>query len=294
MRAPSRALCAWSALAWLAAVGCEPPADSTSRSVSAPRLDCYGCHAADYRSVRHPPHERVRPTTCAVCHLERAWKPEQRNHPWQLTGAHATTDCFACHVGTPPLFANTPTACVGCHRADYDRSEYPGHDRFALTCADCHSTKAWRPAQKPTHAAAGSGAVETRKTNRGAKPVAVQVAAAPPRPAPSAPPTVEPAAPPAEREPVSEPAPAPTRPREHPESAFPIASGPHSDIACETCHDQPGRTGKANSDCVQCHKRSRFDAKHEGVSGYPGADAPLNFCVECHTRGRVRPIANSR
>jgi hypothetical protein len=45
---------------------------------------------------------------------------------------------------------------------------------------------------------------------------------------------------------------------------------------------------------VQCHERSRFDPKHEGVSGYPAAAAPLNFCVECHTRGRVRPIAGLR
>jgi hypothetical protein len=291
MRAPARAHCTWIALAWLAVAGCEPPAESTARADSTPRLDCYGCHASDYRGVSHPPHQEVRPTTCAVCHSESAWRPEQRNHPWQLTGAHETTDCFACHVGKPPLFANTPTTCVGCHRADYDRSEYPGHDRFALTCADCHSTKAWQPAQKPAHAAAGSGAVEHPHTSRGPKPVARRAAPAQAAATASAP--QPPAAPPAEREPATQLAAAPSRARQHPESAFPIASGPHSDIACETCHDQPGRTGKGNSDCVQCHERSRFDPKHEGVSGYPTADAPLNFCVECHTRGRVRPNAGS-
>ena len=46
--------------------------------------------------------------------------------------------------------------------------------------------------------------------------------------------------------------------------------------------------GKGNTDCVQCHKRSRFDRKHQGVRDYPLGDAPANFCVECHTRGRIR------
>ena len=84
-----------------------------------------------------------------------------------------------------------------------------------------------------------------------------------------------------------------TKPK-HPESAFPIASGHHTDIECETCHDQPGTMGKANTDCVQCHKRSKYDRKHTRITDYPAGAAPPSFCVNCHTRGTVRPVARAR
>ena len=48
-----------------------------------------------------------------------------------------------------PRFEGTPGQCVHCHRDDYDRSTFPGHSHFALTCAECHSTAAWRPTLHP-------------------------------------------------------------------------------------------------------------------------------------------------
>lgn len=73
--------------------------------------------------------------------------------------------------------------------------------------------------------------------------------------------------------------------REHPESKFPISRGNHADIACADCHSLPGKNSKANVDCVQCHKRSRYDRIHARVSEYPLAAVPANFCVVCHTKG---------
>ena len=73
------------------------------------------------------------------------------DHPWPLEGAHAQAACASCHLGNPPVYAGTPTSCVGCHRSDYDLSPYPGHSNFPTTCADCHTTSAWTPASGGSH-----------------------------------------------------------------------------------------------------------------------------------------------
>jgi hypothetical protein len=246
----------------LCAIGltcCDSTPPSAAKKAG-PRNDCASCHMRDYLAVRDPPHEGVRPTRCAVCHLETSWSPSRIDHPWRLTGAHTRAACFACHQGRPVKFEGTDSACVACHRTDYDHSEYPGHDQFALTCGDCHSTAAWRPAEHP-HAAHSPATASPQLQAAGTHPqqAAHTIARAK---------------------------------RDHPENLFPIAGGAHSGIDCATCHDQPGATAKNNTDCVRCHKRARFDPKHSDVSAYPTGPAPVNFCVECHTRGRVHPVAH--
>ena len=111
---------------------------------------CYGCHQPAYEATTMPPHEGF-PTDCATCHTDAGWVPSTFNHSWALTGAHARIPCSSCHGGSPPVYAGTPTTCVGCHRAQYDASAYPGHGTFPTTCADCHSTEAWRPALEGSH-----------------------------------------------------------------------------------------------------------------------------------------------
>lgn len=247
---------------------------STVADSGEPRADCYACHARDYASAHQ--HEGVKPTRCAVCHLETGWHPTQRNHPWPLTGAHQQANCFACHSGKPPVFEDLPSACVDCHRADYDKSDFPGHDRFALTCGDCHGTAAWKPAKKPEPAGpkrASTGHAEREPSTRPAKPARHDAPAAAPQMQPAQ--TTEAHTPP----------PTAASSRQHPEAAFPITTGNHTDIDCKTCHDGPGRNSKDNTDCVQCHKRSRFDPRHTRVADYPVGEAPANFCVDCHTRG---------
>jgi hypothetical protein len=209
----------------------------------------------EYLSAKRPVHAGVRPTACAVCHTQGAWKPSVFNHPWALEGAHASASCNECHLGQPPRYAGTSRLCFDCHRDDYARSTFSGHSSFPTTCADCHSSTAWTPARAP-----------------GSKPTAHEPAR--------------------ERAAVPAPAPQPTAPTEapaavHPDDRFPISHGAHAGIGCRTCHDQGGPIGKDNTDCVQCHARAKFDRIHDGVRGYPEGTAPPNFCLRCHASGRV-------
>jgi len=111
---------------------------------------CVACHRADYDGSPFPGHETF-PTTCQDCHTNDAWTPAQFDHPWPLEGAHVQASCSSCHVGNPPIYEGTSTSCVDCHRADYDRSPYPGHSNFPTTCQDCHTASAWTPATGGAH-----------------------------------------------------------------------------------------------------------------------------------------------
>jgi hypothetical protein len=134
---------------------CSAPTDERATldgSVAHPR--CESCHVRDYEAVVDPPHAGELPTTCFVCHTQDAWRPARLEHGfYPLSGAHLEARCLSCHrMGTDdnePRFEGTPGECVHCHRDDYDRSTFPGHQHFALTCADCHSTAAWRPTLHP-------------------------------------------------------------------------------------------------------------------------------------------------
>jgi len=112
---------------------------------------CYTCHRVDYESTEDPPHDEAFPTECWVCHETDTWDRTHFDHPYALTGAHEGADCLGCHTGEPPQWIGLPTACVGCHREDYDSSLYPGHQTFSTTCTHCHSTDAWVPAVGASH-----------------------------------------------------------------------------------------------------------------------------------------------
>lgn len=168
--------------------------------------DCSSCHMPEYEGVREPVHVGAKPTTCAVCHTQEAWRPVAIHHEWwPLTGAHLgipSPQCSWCHKGTPVVFKGTPKACVGCHREDYDASTFPEHQTFPTTCGECHTTAAgWKPAKHPPP-----------------KPVAPVVTAPPlgttaPKgttPPRTTPPSKAPATPPARPAPLSTTPPAPT------------------------------------------------------------------------------------
>jgi hypothetical protein len=80
----------------------------------------------------------------------------------------------------------------------------------------------------------------------------------------------------------------------HPESAFPILSGPHSKYQndCVSCHnpDLGSSVDGENADCVGCHDgnhtRAKMDPKHDEEPDYPQGAAPPNFCLDCHPAGR--------
>jgi hypothetical protein len=117
-----------------------------ARSVGPTRSDCVACHDRDFADA--PVHVDVKPTHCATCHTERAWQPTQLVHAWTLTGAHAQTECSACHKGTDPDYARTQNTCDGCHRKAYELAAAPPHRGFGTSCESCHTTLAWRPASQ--------------------------------------------------------------------------------------------------------------------------------------------------
>lgn len=112
--------------------------------------DCYGCHQSDFEQVTNPDHVAGHfPFTCLDCHNQNSFTPADFNHDatnFPLTGAHRSLDCSQCHGNG---YANTPLECVACHQKEYDNTSDPAHAaaQFPTTCADCHSTSAWTPAQ---------------------------------------------------------------------------------------------------------------------------------------------------
>ncbi len=111
---------------------------------------CYSCHAKDYQNAQPNHVASAFPTTCDQCHGMNSWLGAAFDHFKQtgfaLTGAHATLDCTACHVGGK--FAGTPATCSGCHLPDFQKTTNPNHvaGNFPQTCQSCHTTAAWTPA----------------------------------------------------------------------------------------------------------------------------------------------------
>ena len=110
---------------------------------------CYGCHQADFNSTNNPPHVSAGfPTDCTQCHNTTSWTNATFNHnntSFPLTGAHTTVACTQCHVNNN--YTTLPTACYGCHQADFTGATNPNHVAagFPTDCTLCHSTSAWNP-----------------------------------------------------------------------------------------------------------------------------------------------------
>lgn len=136
-------------------LACSAPTDGRATedgTVAHPR--CESCHAADFEEADDPPHAGELPSTCFVCHTQDDWRPAHLDHDFfPLTGAHLEARCFNCHIilqgENEPHYEGIHTECVDCHRGDYDRSSFPGHQHFSLTCTECHSTSAWSPTLHP-------------------------------------------------------------------------------------------------------------------------------------------------
>jgi hypothetical protein len=120
----------------------QAPKDAAPASKTTDFAACAECHMPDYARAKH--HAGERPTTCGVCHEQDRWHPRKVvNHPWPLTGKHATTKCDGCHVDGPNAHA-IDKACVACHAPEFERApEHVGH--FPVTCEQCHTTEAWKP-----------------------------------------------------------------------------------------------------------------------------------------------------
>jgi hypothetical protein len=125
--------------------GCHRPAASGHLQFVATRAECQACHIDLARSVRSPDHSGF-PAECSQCHSTLGWDRGRFDHAataFPLTGAHVATACNACHGDG--VYAGKSTACVSCHRADYDGTTQPAHAAagFPTECASCHGTTAW-------------------------------------------------------------------------------------------------------------------------------------------------------
>jgi hypothetical protein len=111
-------------------------------------VQCIGCHLADFNSATNPNHVTAKfPTTCDTCHNSVNWVTTTFDHTqftsFPLTGAHVTVACAQCHLNGD--FVGTPTQCVGCHLADFQKTTTPNHSTvgFSQDCATCHTTANW-------------------------------------------------------------------------------------------------------------------------------------------------------
>jgi len=107
--------------------------------------DCVGCHQTDYNRTQNPNHAAAGfPTTCEICHrptdaqFRGSTGGFNHNSIFQLVGTHATLQCQSCHRNS--VYRGTPRDCVGCHQADYNRTQNPNHAAagFPTSCETCH------------------------------------------------------------------------------------------------------------------------------------------------------------
>ena len=181
--------------------------------------DCIGCHRAQYDRTTTPNHRTAGfSTSCESCHSASAssFTGASFNHSsyFQLAGRHASTSCTSCHGSG--VYKGTPTTCVGCHQASYDRTTNPNHRAagFPTSCESCHrnSDSSW-----------SQGTFSHR---------------------------------------------------------FGITSGPHR-VSCTSCHTTSGTFKVFN--CLTCHDKWKMDDKHKSRAGYR-YDSPT--CYGCHPSGR--------
>ncbi len=259
--------------------------------------DCVTCHRSEYEATTKPPHVGTMPETCGVCHTQTEWVPAKFQHPWPLVGAHLAAGCPSCHVGSPPVYKGTPKECVACHKADYDSSPYPGHQAFPVTCSDCHSTLAWKPASPVAHPFPLDGAhasIPCESCHVGNP----QVFQGTPNTCVGCHKADYDASPYPNHQTFSTSctdchnttAWKPATGGGHPENKFSI-TGKHN-MPCNDCHNPALGTqnSKDNTDCVGCHtgehSRSKVDGQHKDVGKYPTGTAPANFCLDCHPSGK--------
>jgi hypothetical protein len=112
-------------------------------------MTCFACHEQDYLGVTDPNHLAGNYNhDCTICHTTMAWMPATVDHNrtrFPLTGAHVTVACNLCHANG---YTGTPMDCFACHQTEYTNTTTPNHAaaNFPTTCATCHTTTAWMPA----------------------------------------------------------------------------------------------------------------------------------------------------
>lgn len=110
--------------------------------------ECSSCHQSELAAATSPDHAAQGwVDNCQRCHLPTTWSGGGFRHDgFRLTGAHATSACEACHVGG--VYSGLGSQCSDCHLNEYNGVSDPDHAGlgFSLSCDQCHSTRAWLPA----------------------------------------------------------------------------------------------------------------------------------------------------
>jgi hypothetical protein len=255
--------------------------------------NCVDCHRAEYDRTTNPNHRQAGfSTDCASCHGTAAttWSGAGFDHDrfFALKGKHKTAACSQCHPNG--RFPNTPTNCIDCHRADYDRALNPNHRQagFSTDCTQCHGTAAttWKGAQfdhnrffvlQGAHTrldcqACHKNGYNLPKDCYGCHAANYNATRNPDHRAAGFPTTCESCHLPSHV----------AWNQAKFNHAFPIDSGKHKGLACSECH----RSGNYRVfSCIDCHahEKLKMDKKHDKVAGYTYAS---QACYTCHPNGR--------
>jgi hypothetical protein len=257
-------------------------------------MECAACHKADYDRAANPPHSGGFPTTCADCHGTSLWTGAKFDHDktlFPLTGAHQAATCTGCHADK--IFRGKNAACIGCHKADFDKTATPPHAAagFSETCTACHSTTRWKGAvfdhattRFPLtggHRSVGCDACHADRVFRGKSTDCVAChrpdfdkTTNPPHAAASFSSTCTSCHTTAQWRGAT---------YDHSVTRFPL-TGAHKAVTCTGCHSDRVFVGKS-SDCVSCHR-----TQYEGAKTPPHAGFPTT-CGTCHSTAQWQGAA---
>ena len=227
-------------------------------------IECAACHGELAPAVQSPDHvANGLVEACDRCHIPTTWDGAGFNHfAFPLTGAHASADCSACHVGD--VYTGLPTDCAGCHSDEYQQTTGPNHAAagFPMQCELCHQTGQWEGAIF-SHRGITTGCFnchqsDYNQTNHAAQGFSTTCEVC------------------------------------HDTNSwdganfnhtgFPINSGNHSNLDCAECHTVP--TSYPLFSCIDCHEHNFLDmaSKHNDVNGYSWTSPA---CYNCHPDGNA-------
>ncbi|MCL4305895.1 hypothetical protein KJZ99_08265, partial [bacterium] len=109
---------------------------------------CASCHVDDYEGTMDPSHIAAGfSLACESCHSAQItdWAAPGFVHgdEFPLTAGHSGLRCVSCH--SDAAYATTETACIACHRDDYEGVVSPNHhaNGYPENCLECHTTSNW-------------------------------------------------------------------------------------------------------------------------------------------------------
>ena len=255
--------------------------------------DCVGCHQGEYDRTTSPSHVPAGfSTSCETCHrpTDPSWRGGtgfSHNAVFPLQGVHASQACATCHVNN--VFRGTARDCVGCHRANYDRTTSPPHVAagFPTSCETCHraTDTTWRgptfnhaavfPLQG-AHASQACASCHRNNVYRGTARDCVgchrskyDATRSPNHVAAGFPTTCE----------SCHRATDTNWTQGRFSHRFPL-NGPHN-VSCAQCHTTANTFAAFN--CLACHSRSKTDEQHKGRNGYRYDSLA---CYSCHPNGK--------